>query len=250
MDDDLEAALDSLPHGWSGTFLRVVGSTQDVARAAANSGAPSASIFVADFQSAGRGRHGRTWLAPPGTALLMSILLRERLATHIRARRATTLASVALAEAVEKLAPMLRAEIKWPNDLMLGGRKVAGVLAESFSQGESQTTIVGVGVNVSQDARALPALATSISVEAGERIRRGVLLVAFIERFEGWLEQPPAALHSAWESRLWRRNQRIRLADGDSTIDATVLGAEEDGALLVRLADGSVQRTFTGEVLA
>jgi BirA family biotin operon repressor/biotin-[acetyl-CoA-carboxylase] ligase len=248
---ELEAAVRVLPGGWTGTFLAQTASTQDVARLAAADGAPHRSVFVADVQTAGRGRHSRRWLAPAGTALLLSMLLRQR-ADAVLPWRATILASVAMAEAVERVAPTLHVQIKWPNDLVLGDRKLAGILAEARSRGDEQTTIVGIGVNVSMDAATLEPLglnATSLLLATGQHISRARLLRSFLERFDDWLAQPHEAAHTAWQARLWRRHQRIRLADGDTLIEGVVLGADADGALSLRLADGSVQRTFTAELL-
>lgn len=249
--DDLEAAVQTLPGGWTGTFLRTTPSTQDVARVAAAAGASSRSIFVADYQTAGRGRHGRRWLASPGTALMLSIVLRSRVTP--RAWSATTLASVALAEAVERLAPALHVEIKWPNDLMLNACKFAGILAEATSNGVEQTTIVGVGVNVSSSAADLAPIqpaATSLLKEAGRRVGRAHLLRAFVAELDHWQGQSDEALHAAWSARLWRRGQTVRLANHAGELaDVVVLGVEADGALHVRLPDGSTQRTLTGELL-
>src|SRR6266567_9468058 len=115
--DGLASAMAHLPSGWAGQFFEVVESTQDEARAAAAQGAPGGSIFVADFQRAGRGRQGRQWLARPGVALMLSILFREGAGPASVPLRFTTLASVSLAQAIEEVVPALRPAIKWPNDL-------------------------------------------------------------------------------------------------------------------------------------
>ena len=225
-------------------YLPVVGSTQDEARAAALAGAPSRSVFVADFQQAGRGRQGRTWIAPPGAALLMSLLFRE-VTPRPTPLRWTSLASVALCQALEQLAP-LRPAIKWPNDVLLEGRKVAGVLAESQWNGSELVTVVGVGVNVSTDASALEEFgATSL----GGRIDRADLLRALIGRLDGLLADPPDVLRAAWQRRLWGLGQRLRLLDLGREEDVVVLGVEPDGSLRVRFPDGSERLTTTGELI-
>src|ERR1051326_5424969 len=134
--DRLAAAVVGLRAPWYGQSFKEVASTQDLARAAAASGAPDRSIFVAEYQRAGRGRQGRTWLAPPGTALLMSILFRETTSPSMPVPwRFTSLVSLSIAQAVDELLPACSPSIKWPNDLMLGDRKVAGVLAETRFDG-------------------------------------------------------------------------------------------------------------------
>src|SRR5438874_1724994 len=114
-NDGLASAIAHLPPGWQGQFSEVVESTQDEARAAAAQGAPNRSIFVADFQRAGRGRQGRQWLAQPGVALMLSIVFRDAAGPAPVPLRFTTLASVSLAEAIEAVSPGARPAIKWPN---------------------------------------------------------------------------------------------------------------------------------------
>src|SRR5947207_5837162 len=158
-----------------------------LARAAAQRDWPDRSVFVCDYQTAGRGRAGRTWLAPPGAALLFTVLLRSDDPPLCQ----TMLASVALSEAVERLAAV-ETSIKWPNDLLVEDRKLAGVLAERFTDDKRSCTLVGCGLNVNQDPAQLEAIgrsATSLKAEAGRSFHRGELLVVCLERFESWLSQ-------------------------------------------------------------
>jgi BirA family transcriptional regulator, biotin operon repressor / biotin---[acetyl-CoA-carboxylase] ligase len=250
-DEDLRGALEQLPAGWRGQFLAEVTSTQDVARAAAAAGAASKSIVVADFQTAGRGRQGRSWLARPGQALMLSLLLR-RGGTEPRPWRFTALASVALAEAIEVLLPELSVTIKWPNDLVIADRKVAGVLAESTWDGERLTVIVGVGVNVlasERDMAAVGAPATSLLIASNRTIRRDRLLLMYVAKLDRWLNRAEEDLLAAWQSRLWGKGQRVRLADIALDEEVVVLGATFDGALRVRRADGREITTTTGELI-
>jgi BirA family biotin operon repressor/biotin-[acetyl-CoA-carboxylase] ligase len=249
--DRLLAALESLPPTWHARFFAEVDSTQDEARAAARAGAPSRSIFVADFQRAGRGRQGRRWLASPGSALMLSMLFRETTSGQVQPWRWTSLASVALVEAIDQLVPGATAAIKWPNDVMLVDRKVAGILAESSWNGWELQAIVGVGVNVSSEARDFAGLpmATSLKIASGRHVDRGQLLRTMLERIDSWIARPLDELHSTWESRLWGRGQRLRLLDLGHEEDVLVLGVERDGSLRVRFADGRERLTTTGELL-
>jgi BirA family biotin operon repressor/biotin-[acetyl-CoA-carboxylase] ligase len=199
------------------------------------------SIFVADEQTAGRGRHGRSWLADAGTALQVSIVFEDGQASPWRY---TTLIALALAEAIELAVPGVRPSIKWPNDLMLDGRKVAGILAESSFNGERLRVIVGVGVNVTAAPPEVPT-ATCLGP-----VDRGALLHAFIGRLDAWLARPIDAARAAWQARLWGRGQRVRLVELGMDQMVVVLGVEPDGALRVRLGDGSERVSFTGELLA
>jgi BirA family biotin operon repressor/biotin-[acetyl-CoA-carboxylase] ligase len=165
--------------------------------------------------------------------------------------RWTSLASVALAESIEHLL-RLHAAIKWPNDLLLNDRKLAGILAETSWDGRQLVAIVGVGVNVNTPAAELgsiPGPATSLSVECGHAVDRGALLRELVRRVEHWLERPAAEVHAAWDSRLWARGQRLQLLDLGDEQDVVVLGANADGSLRVRMANGAERTTTTGELI-
>jgi BirA family biotin operon repressor/biotin-[acetyl-CoA-carboxylase] ligase len=251
--DDLGRFIErvALPPGWRVLHEPTVESTNDLAREAARRGWPDRSVFVADYQTKGRGRHGRTWLCPPRAGLLMSILLRRRDAP---AYTYTMLAAVALSEAIERLLA-LEPAIKWPNDVLIEDKKVAGVLAEASDDGRQQTVIVGVGVNVNLEPEELVDLpnATALSIEAGHPAHRGELLALMLERFESWLARPAGpqeeGLWRAWNGRLWGRDQLVRIQEDGEQIQATVLGGDRDGTLMVRLTDGWIRRIVAGELL-
>jgi BirA family biotin operon repressor/biotin-[acetyl-CoA-carboxylase] ligase len=249
------ATRSALPSGWRVTYLPSTTSTQDVARAAAQAGAPTRSVFVADYQTEGRGRQGRRWIAPPGSALLLSLVFREE-ARAPAPQRYTMLVSVALAEAIEELVPELRPAIKWPNDLMLGDRKMAGILAETAWDGERLVVVVGAGANVrlgAADLASLGPFATSLELEAGRAVDRGELFLAFMRRIDAWLPRSLPDLHAKWHARLWGCGQRLRLRGGagrpEQEQEVVVLGADLDGSLRLRLPNGAELRTISGELI-
>ncbi len=249
-----QVAHGPLPPGWTVTYVRRAASTQDLARAAAQAGAPSRSVFVTDYQSAGRGRQGRRWIARPGSALLVSLLFRDT-GPEAQPHRYTRLVSVALAEAVERVSS-LHATIKWPNDLMLGDRKLAGVLAESAWDGERLAVVVGAGTNVRGsrvDLDAVSPTATSLEAECGSAPDRGDLLLALLDRLDAWERSDHSWLFETWHARLWGKGQTIRLRGLDGvhveTHEVIVLGAQPDGSLRVRLPDGSEALTTTAELI-
>jgi BirA family biotin operon repressor/biotin-[acetyl-CoA-carboxylase] ligase len=245
--DGLRAAVEDLPSGWSGRYFASLGSTQDTARQTARAGAPSRSIVVADYQAAGRGRQGRAWIAPPGQALMLSLVFRDTTSTPTRW---TNLACVALVEAIEELWSHVKPAIKWPNDVLLNDRKVAGILAETTWDGVELVAIVGVGVNVNSSPPDLsPFPATNLRDASSRDIDRGLLLKALVHRIEIWLSRPASELHAAWQARLWGRGQRLRLVDLGREETVVVLGADPDGSLRVRLPDGSERTTTTGELI-
>ena len=248
--DGLASAVQALPPPWRGHYFDAVDSTQDEARAAAQRGAPTRSVFAADFQRAGRGRQARTWVAGPGSALLVSLLFRETNSAPTPFRW-TSLTSVALAEAIEDLLDVQSA-MKWPNDLMLNDRKLAGILGETSFDGQQLLVIVGVGVNVNTpiaDLATIPGRATSLSAACGHCVDRGQLLLRLVQRVDHWLDRPAANLYAAWESRLWGRGQHLRLLDLGEQQDVVVLGANADGSLRIRVPNGAERTTTTGELI-
>jgi BirA family biotin operon repressor/biotin-[acetyl-CoA-carboxylase] ligase len=258
--DRLAAAVRGLPVPWRGHFFDAVGSTQDEARLAARRGAPSRSLFVADYQHAGRGRANRQWLAPPGSALLVSILFREETSStspSIRPWRYTRLASLALTAAIDRHVAGAATAIKWPNDVMLDNRKVAGILAETSWNGQQLDVLVGVGLNVSASPSDLPeatCLEAARLVASAAPLDRGDVLLTFVSQLDTLFAAPEADLAAAWDARLWRRGQRLRLLDsahGEAQQEeVVVLGALPDGSLRVRSRDGRERITTTGELLA
>lgn len=231
-------------------------STQDVAREAARNGAPARSIWVADVQTAGRGRQGRAWITPPGTALLMSALFRQQGEFPPQPHRYTMLVCVALAEAVEQAAGPVQVQVKWPNDLVLDGKKLAGVLAEAAWDGERLAVVVGAGLNVNLDPEALAQAAptaTSLLAALGRPVDRGAIFRAYLRQLDWWERQPLPDLRAAWSARLWGRGQTLKLrlpeSAGDTEHQAVVLGTDQDGGLRVRLEDGRQVTTTTGELI-
>lgn len=251
--DDLAHFLERvvLPPGWRVLHEPSVGSTNDLARVAAGRGWPDRSVFVADYQTEGRGRHGRSWRCPPRAGLLTSVLLRRR---ELPPQTYTMLASVAACEAAERLLSV-EPLVKWPNDVVIRGRKTAGILAEASDDGRERVMVIGMGINVNLDEADLDGLpnATSLALEAGYPVHRGELLVLILERLDAWLALPTdrlaAGLWAAWNERLWGRDQMVRLSDASQEIVGTVLGADPDGALVIRTTDGEQRRVIAGEIL-
>jgi BirA family biotin operon repressor/biotin-[acetyl-CoA-carboxylase] ligase len=229
------------------------GSTNDDLRAAAAEGAPEGTVLAADHQSAGHGRRGRTWEAPPGSSLLVSILLRPDVDPddlHLL----TTAVGVAAAEAVdEELA--VAVGLKWPNDLVAiteaGERKLGGILAETTWSGEHlDAVVVGLGLNVAwPDPVPLDGIAVALNQLTDAPVDRGDLLVALLLRLEAILADPE---HSALLER-WRhlattlgRDVRVELASG-VVIVGTAVALTDGGRLVVETADGP-QEVTAGDV--
>jgi len=207
-------------------------------------------VFLADHQLRGRGRLGRQWLAPPGSSLLFSVVLRR----DLPAVELTSLCSVSVVEAIQEVTG-LSARIKWPNDVMIDQRKTCGVLTEVVGSVGQSATIVGVGINVNLDPHAcdLPETTTSLSHESGSRVSREDLLYAALSQVESRLAQGELEmlqrLRARWEELLWRRHQRISVAQDGEVLTGIVEGLSTSGALRLRQEDGRVVEVTVGDVL-
>lgn len=251
---DLSPILSGLPiPAWRA--FEQIGSTNDEALRWAEAGAPDLSLVLAEAQSAGRGRLGRSWYTPPGAALAISLILRPRPAEHRWPARLTALAALALVQVLREKAPRLEIGIKWPNDVLVNAKKVAGVLVETLWKGDQpQAFILGMGVNVLKAARpplpetAFPA--TTLEDEIGERPRRDLLLRAWLEALLIWRERlAEATFLQAWEAALLWRGEVLRVqTGGGQALIGRWIGLEEDGRLRLQTLDGALHSLPFGEV--
>jgi len=234
----------------SGVIVRLdtVDSTQTVAFALAERGAADRTVVVADQQAAGRGRRGRIWQAPPRTSLLASILVRSRLPQTLLATLSPTTA-VATAEALSRVAP-LAPRLKWPNDVLVGGRKIAGILLESRSIASAEPILViGVGINLGQREfpLELAGRATSVALETGHPVDRDTLLAALLEEFDTWRARLEGegfgSVRERWKSLSDTIGRHVTV-DG---ISGTATDLDGDGALLIDAGNG-VRRVIAGEI--
>jgi BirA family transcriptional regulator, biotin operon repressor / biotin---[acetyl-CoA-carboxylase] ligase len=231
-----------------------VGSTNDLARERAGAGAPEGLLVVSDEQTAGRGRRGQRWLAPPGGAILASLLLRPRFATD-DAFAPTMILGLAVCVAARAWgAP---AVLKWPNDVFCGGRKLAGILCEmAFSGGRAEFVVAGFGVNVGFDPRAvgLDGVATSLSAAiAGAPPGRVAVLDRILgeaeTRYGAWQAGGYEALWQEWRDALVTLGAVARVDPGDGAIlTGLATRVEHDGALVLDTATGE-RRVVAGSVL-
>ncbi len=232
-------------------YRPAVTSTNDLARALAAQGAPEGTLVLAEEQTAGRGRLGRAWLAPGGTSLLFSLIFRPAL-LPTQAFRLAMLCSLAAARAIETVTA-LPIHLKWPNDLVLRGQKLGGVLSESSLTGERLDCVgVGLGLNVNLDVSTLPeiaATATSLSAALGRPVARLPLLQRLLQEIEagyGDVAQGEA-LRAAWAARLSTLGQMVQVSGGTED-EGLAEGVDADGALLLRRADGTLGRITVGDV--
>jgi BirA family biotin operon repressor/biotin-[acetyl-CoA-carboxylase] ligase len=242
-----EVVTPLLGTAWLGRAWRFVpecGSTNDEAAAWARQGAPHGAVVVADTQTRGRGRLGRVWHSPRGTSLYFSAVLRPPLEPS-RVPPITLAAGVAVAEAVARfhVAPAL----KWPNDVLVDGKKLAGILTESSASSmRVEHVIVGIGVNLNVES--FPADLNAISLACD----RALFAAALCERLEHWhdrfVQDGPAQVVEAWRGFARFFGTRIRVAAANGTLEGIAEDLDEDGAL--RLRDGdAIHRVVAGEML-
>lgn len=255
--DELSAAAicKALRSGFFGrqvVYCPTIDSTNSVAKTLAQQGAPEGTLVIADEQTAGRGRLGRRWLAPRGTCLLFSLVFRPGLKVD-RAQSLNMICGLGIRQAIHELTA-LPAQLKWPNDIMLHGRKTGGILTEMSSSGERlDYVVVGIGLNVNVDISALPAefRATSIAHELGRTIPRLPLLneaLRFIEQRYSALRAGESPL-ADWAAALETLGQRVQLHTGQSVWQGLATGVDEEGALLLRLDDGQLRRVLLGDIV-
>jgi BirA family biotin operon repressor/biotin-[acetyl-CoA-carboxylase] ligase len=237
-------------------YFHEIGSTNNYARERAELGAAEGEVVVAESQSHGRGRLGRRWESPPFANLYFSILLRPKI-SPAHAAQITLMAAVALAEVVEEFVPE-RPAIKWPNDILIGGKKLAGILTEAACSAERvEYVILGIGVNLNYASAAMPEeirrRAASVLEVAGRPVQRESFLqrlIQGIERCYGELEQAGFdALAARWESYFAWRGQRVRVELFDQVTTGTAKGIDRDGALVIVDDGGSAQRILAGDVI-
>jgi len=246
------AAAPSLPPGYRLIAFDTIGSTNDEAKRMARDSAPGGAVIWAGEQTAGRGRRGRTWTSPPGN-LYVSLLLRPG-GSAAHAAQLGFVAALGLGDALHEAGgPALRC--KWPNDLLLDGRKVAGILLESETTvGDTvDFVVIGSGVNLVSKPENTEYPATSLIESGIGSVTAAALLSAYVRHFDGWLvrwrEDGFAPIRAAWLTRASDVGGDIRVRLERDTLFGRFLDLDEDGALLLDTA-GTRRRITAGEIFA
>lgn len=251
VSDELQARLPEHPFTRKLVVFRETKSTNDLLLREAQSGAEEGFCIVAESQSGGRGRLGRSWESPPGQGLWFSLLFRPAWPIS-DTQRLTLITSVALSNAIERLTT-LPCQIKWPNDIFLHGRKLAGILTEA--QGDMDRlhyAVVGIGLNVHQSEKdfspALRKTATSIRTEAGQAPRRADLLIAIFQELKRLYDAPFDEVREQWRDRCLTLGKNIRVQSGNETYEGQMMDVDASGALQIRLPSGRTQTLNSGEL--
>lgn len=224
-----------------------VASTMELAKLEAKKGVTEGTVIVAGEQTAGRGRMKRIWLSPKGSVAL-SIILHPSI-SHLPSL--IMIASLAVVRSIERVTG-LKAEIKWPNDVLIGGKKVCGILIESaVRQKALDYTILGIGININLKTSDFPHLklvATSLSDELGKNVSRLNLirqLLLEVERL--YLALPAGLIFDEWRSRLVTLGREVEVSSGEDKYRGIAESVESDGSLYLRQADGSLVKIVAGD---
>lgn len=247
---------------WAGQrliFFESTGSTNPDAKRFAEEGAPHGTTVVADRQTAGRGRRGRSWESPAGSSIYFTIVIRPSFSPE-KASMVTLVMALSVAEAIHELTG-LDTGIKWPNDIVVNGKKVVGILTEMSmtpEMNEIQFLVAGVGVNVNQGSaeefpQELRETATSLKMESGRQVDRAGLLARILARFEEDYEAFERALtlsvlKERYESRLVGRDAMVRVLDPAGEYTGISRGITDTGELVVEKETGETVLVYAGEV--
>jgi len=250
----LEDSLAGLPLARI-SYFDSVGSTNDIVGGWAKKGQKGISLAVADEQTSGRGRAGRQWFTPAGSALAFSLLMpMEHLGDLGKLASTAGLPSLAVCQALEN-AYKLSPQIKWPNDVLLNGRKLCGVLAEAHWSGDRlQTLIYGIGINIAplsvprEEELNFPA--TSLEDELGRPVKRVELLRSILERLFLLQEKGSSSKFiRAWQSRLAFKDEAVRIKDDSENItEGIVLGLDREGSLRLKTMSNETKVFQAGEI--
>jgi BirA family biotin operon repressor/biotin-[acetyl-CoA-carboxylase] ligase len=233
--------------------LASAGSTNDVALERARAGAAPGLVVIADEQTRGRGRLGRSWHSPAAGNLYLSALVPPP-ASPAQAPSLTLAAGLAVKETLN--AAGCAASIKWPNDVLVSGKKVAGILTETATRGARlEAVVIGIGVNVNGDPPPeLAAIATSARACLGREVDRAALAADLLARLEAWLDvhraEGAAAIARAWRERSEFLGRPVRVIVDGETLAGEARDLDDEGALLVAVAGRGLVRVVAGEVLS
>ena len=253
--DKLQEGLNTENFGKKIVFLHEAISTNDFAKKLANYGADEGTVVFAEEQSAGKGRLGRTWISPRG-GLYFSIILKPKIRVS-DAVKLVFVASLAVAETIRDLYG-LNTETKWPNDVLVDGKKVCGILAETSSIGERlKFVVLGIGINANFNVREkfpkkLQKTATSLQEVLDRKVDGEKLFKKLLEKLENFyacfLQSGFVQILEEWKELASFLGRQVVVLSGNRKWTGTALNVEKDGSLILKLEDGTVKRFLSGDV--
>lgn len=252
--EEVESRLDTAWAGHPVVYLTEVSSTNQYAKKIAEDGAAQGTLVVADFQNHGKGRSGRVWTTPRGSAIAMTLVLRPQL-PPVSVPMVTLVMGLAVARACRDMYH-LPAGIKWPNDVVVNGKKLCGILTEMSTELNYVNYVVigtGINVNVREFPEELRDRATSLVLETGRETGRAELIARCMKRFEEYYEQFLRAgdlslLMDEYNELLLNRDRKVQVLETEHSYCGVARGIDREGCLLVLREDGTQVRVFSGEV--
>ena len=252
--NELESRMDTEWAGHPISFYETINSTNLRAKLDADNGAPEGALVVADMQTAGRGRRGREWSSPAGLNVYFTLILKPRYVPD-KASMVTLVMALAVAEGIRETCGV-EAGIKWPNDIVVNGKKVCGILTEmSVEKDFIHHVVIGVGINVGlqEFAPELADTATSLQAECGRKVPKAALVANIMKAFEKYYESfrektDLSDLVDSYNKMLVNRGKTVRVLDPKGEYSGVAEGINELGELLVELPDGHVENVYAGEV--
>jgi len=249
---EVQAGLGTGIFGQKVYYHETLLSTMDEAARLAARGDPEGTIVFAETQTKGRGRMGRTWNSPKGAGLYFSVIFRPGLGLA-EVARLTLVAAVAVCQALRQVSGV-DARIKWPNDILLNGQKVAGILTELQAEMDRvKFVIMGIGVNVNTPSRQLPSTAVSLKTATGRRVGRVAMAQEILRAIESWygifLEKGFGPVAQEWKAHTMMIGQKVIFSDGKNTFAGEAVDLADDGGLMIRLANGEVIKKMAGDVV-
>jgi len=233
-------------------YFDYLASTMDLAMQLGIQAAANGTLVLAEAQTKGRGRLSRSWFSPKYKGIYLSLVLRPKISPSA-APMLTLLSAVSICEAIKKIVG-LDAQIKWPNDVFICNKKIAGILTEMNAEVDKVNfVVIGIGLNVNNDRKSLIAQATSLKEQAGQPLSRILILQELLRRIENnyfLLEDKGAqAIIDKWRSFSLTLGRRVKVYCQDKHIEGQAVDIDQDGALLVRKDSGLIQKIFSGDVM-
>jgi len=253
-EEEIKANLKTKAFGKTLQIFPELPSTMDTAKALGLTGAPEGMVVIADAQTHGRGRHSRTWFSPAGKNIYCSILFRSEFAPE-ETQRLLCLVLVAARQMISDDCG-IEAKIKWPNDLVVNGKKIAGFLLQNEIEGSRLLfSILGVGININLEKKDLPpelvGLASSLKIETGQVFPRSKLIASLFNQIEDWYrilnEEGFKKIKDAWISNWQELNKPIKIHQPGRTYEGLGVDLDDCGYIIVKLEDGKRETIFVGE---
>lgn len=253
--NEIQLGLQTVSLGRNIHFEESIPSTQKIAHRLAYEGAEEGTLVVAEEQTAGRGRLDRTWFSPKYTGVWMSLIVRPEIPPP-NAPQLTLLTAVAVVQGIQETTG-LEPDIKWPNDILIHGKKVVGILTELQAEADRiNSVIIGIGINVNQELEHFPEpinmTASSLSIEAGKKINRAELIQAILLKFEKlyreYLSSGFQVVKLLWESYAVSIGKQIVARTLTESIEGVAMGITDDGVLMLKSADGTMHHIHSADI--